>query len=88
MEAITFDYDKLADALAKRLKKQVPIEVALWDKADCADYLKQSQRTFLDKTSKNHTFPASINVPNGVGGKSQSCWYAHEVIKWVRENGR
>lgn len=86
MEAI--DYDKLADAIAQRISTSVPIEVALWDKVECADYLKQAERTFLDKTSKHHTFPTSINVPNGQGGKAKSSWYAHEVIQWVRDNGR
>ena len=86
MEAI--DYNKLAEAIAERLSRQVSVEVALWNVDECADYLKQARRTFSNKTSKNHSFPASINVPNGVGGKSQSCWYAHEVIQWVRDKGR
>ena len=88
MEAI--DYDKLADAVAEKInsKPPVPIEVMLWSVDDCSEYLKQARRTFAEKTSKHHTFPLSVNVPNGVGGKANSCWYAHEVINWVRENGR
>jgi predicted DNA-binding transcriptional regulator AlpA len=74
------DYDKLADAIASRMS--VPPERVIWDVEQCANYLHQGIRTFRDRTSKHHTFPAPIPFP-AVKGAANLRWYASEVMEWV-----
>jgi hypothetical protein len=80
VEAI--DYNKLADALASKIN-QTPIDLQIWGNQECADYLKQSLRTFRDRTSKHYKFPKPIPFPSEKG-RAHGKWYAIDVINWAK----
>jgi hypothetical protein len=67
------DTDALARAIVAKLPR-VPLDKLLWDKAECAAYLKQSVRTF-ERTLTLPDFPAPVFTP-------VRCWRASEVIEW------
>lgn len=82
MEAI--DYDKLADAVATKLAKMPPVEKTVWGVAECASYLRVSDRQFQDRISKHHKFPKAINYPVDGGKRSHPKWIAGEIMAWAQ----
>jgi hypothetical protein len=68
------DADALARAIVKQLPR-VPLDKLLWDKVECAAYLKQSVRTF-ERTQCYVGFPKPRFVPGKV-------WVAGEIIDWA-----
>ncbi len=77
------DYDKLADMLAERVSKTPRNAKAIWGPNEAANYLKLARRQFVDRVSKHHSFPASINLPTICGRRCYPRWYADDVIKWA-----
>lgn len=77
--------NKVASQVIARIS--VPLDKTLWDADQCADYLRQGRRTFIDKTSKHHTFPQAIRVPLSINetteSKARAVWNASEVIDWA-----
>lgn len=52
----------------------------LWDKKDCASYLKISEKTLDGMISKNQFVEYSINISGSAQGRR---WIAQNVIDWV-----
>ena len=59
------DYDKLADAVAKRLSLLPPPEKIIWDAKRCAEYLGVTEKHFVDKKMGD-----SVKVPCNVYGEN------------------
>lgn len=81
-EAINID--QLAESIAKKMATSVPLELRLWNAAECAEYLRVAPRQFKERTSQIHTFPPAVRLPsdNGLGHPK---WYAQEVIDWAKK---
>jgi predicted DNA-binding transcriptional regulator AlpA len=77
------DYEKLADAVANKLRLLPPPEKIIWNAKQCADYFGISERHFTDRVSKNYDFPAAIKLPNPDGTRGHSRWHAAEVQEWA-----
>lgn len=81
------DYEKLADAVAQKLRLLPPVDKVIWTAKQCADYLGMSQRHFVDRVSKSYNFPSPIKLPSE-GGKGHAVWYAAEIQDWVAKHKR
>lgn len=79
------DYEKLADAIAKRLSLLPPQETIIWTAEQCAEYFGISKRHFVDRVSKTYDFPTPIRIPMEAGKHCHDRWYANEVQKWARQ---
>lgn len=76
------DIDTLAAAVASRMSRQVPIEVALWDYADIAAYLRRSDHTVKNRYAVMPDFPKAIRLE----GKGHPLYEAMEVVAWARKH--
>lgn len=73
------DYDKLADAIANKLKlKLVPVH-EIWDCEQCAAHLKCSIKHFRDRVSKKSNFPPQLK-------HYKNRWQAIKVIEWTKKH--
>ena len=80
------DYDLLAEKIAERIASAPPPESVLWDKVQCAKYMKYSTFHFSERIAAKPSFPKPINFSEKSKGKK--LWYAHEVMKWLAEQQR
>jgi predicted DNA-binding transcriptional regulator AlpA len=76
--------DLLADAIAKKLRLLPPKDKVLWDAKECAEYLRFSQKHFVDHISKTLKFPRPIKLPSEAGRRAHPRWYASEVMDWAK----
>lgn len=79
------DYEKLADAIARKMVAAPPPDKVIWTADQCAEYLGISRRHFVDRVSKAWEFPAAIKLPTDNGSRGHDRWYAAEIQKWVGE---
>jgi predicted DNA-binding transcriptional regulator AlpA len=79
------DYEKLAEAIAKKLQAAAPPEKVLWDSKEAAKYLIISERHFMDCVCKTYGFPSPVQIPSSNGTKGRPRWYAIEVQAWVQQ---
>lgn len=81
-----FDVDLLADAIANKLRLLPPADKVLWDVRECAEYLRMSEKHFIDRVSKTMKFPSPIKLPSETGRRAHPRWYASEIMDWVRSH--
>ena len=74
--------DKLASAVAGKIRPAVPIRVALWDSDDVSSYLRVSKNQ-LTRYTPRPDFPKPIRLPTQSGGYGHPLWKAEQVIKWA-----
>lgn len=84
MSEISYDVDLLALAIAKKLRTMPPPDKVLWDAKECAEYLRMSEKHFVDRVSKTMKFPKPIKLPSETGRRSHPRWYAQEIMEWVK----
>ena len=77
------DYEKLAEAIARKLVTQPPADKVIWTAEQCAEYLGMSRRNFVDRVSKSWEFPAAIKLPSETGSRGHDRWYAIDIQNWV-----
>ncbi|SDV49255.1 hypothetical protein [Chitinasiproducens palmae] len=62
----------------------VPIDVALWDIAAIAEYLRRKETYTRDSIVTQPGFPRSIRLPAaGKSGQGRPLWRAKDVIAWA-----
>lgn len=76
------DYEKLADAIANKLRLLPPPDKIIWEAEQCAQYLRVSERHYVDRLSKSYGFPSPIKLPSEKG-KGHARWYAKDIQDWV-----
>lgn len=77
--------DRLAAAVAERIRKPIPIQVELWSAAEIAAYLKVSQRQVIERYSKLPDFPPAIRLLSAGRRSGRPRWRASEVIAWAEK---
>lgn len=82
----SINVDQLADAIAKKLRLLPPSDKVLWDSKECAEYLRMSEKHFMDRVSKTLKFPKPIKLPSETGRRAHSRWYALEIMEWVKSH--
>lgn len=77
------DYEKLADAIARKMVAAPPPDKVIWTADQCAEYLGVCRRHFVNRVSKLWGFPAAIKIPTETGSRGYDRWYAIDVQQWV-----
>lgn len=75
--------DRLAHAIASHLPAMMPVEITLWDSADCALFMRVSLNHFRQYIAPQPGFPHAIRIPKSDGKTGQPRWKAREVIEWA-----
>lgn len=75
--------DQLARAVAAHMPAQMPVDIALWDSADCAAFMRVSINHFRQYIASLPGFPQAIRLPKADGKRGQPRWKAREVIEWT-----
>lgn len=76
---------RLIEAVAKHVRPAVPLEIALWDTADIANYLHRAQAVVRDRIAPLPSFPKAIRLPSAKG-KASPLYKATEVIAWAEKH--
>lgn len=77
--------EELAKRIADHIRPAVPIEYALWDIADIANYLRRSPDTTRERIVCLPDFPKPHRTPSMRDKKltkGHPTWKAIEVIRW------
>lgn len=75
--------DRLAAAVAARIRPQIPIEYDMWDTATIAVCLKCSEAQVRERLAPQPDFPKAIRLPTVTGGRGQPRYRAAEVLNWM-----
>lgn len=75
--------ERLADAVATRVKPVIPLSIDLWDIATIAQYLKREPQVVRERMACLSNFPKAIRLPTKTG-RAQPLYNAQEVIKWAQ----
>lgn len=75
--------EKLADAIADRIRPVVPIEHQLWTTKEIGEFLMISPNKVVERYASLPDFPKRIELPTAEGRKTQPRWKAKDVINWV-----
>ena len=82
-EEVELLIQKLAAAIADKIKPAVPFEHQLWTTEEIAAYLKVSTSKVYQRYASLPDFPGRIELPTSEGRRSHPRWKAIEVIEWV-----
>jgi len=72
----------IAQNLVSQLKQLIGDD-SLWSINDIANYMKLSKSTISCRIISHSDFPASIQIPYGLGSKTEKRWYPNEVKAWI-----
>ncbi|UCF24094.1 MAG: hypothetical protein JSV72_00785 [Ralstonia sp.] len=85
--------ERLAEAIGKRIKPALPLDVQLWNLEMIGAYLQRSTRVVGERIVTLPGFPKAIRLPAARAktageeddgkGKAQPLWKASEVIAWT-----
>lgn len=76
---------KLAEELAKHIRPQFPIEIALWDLETVAAYLRRSHAVVRSRIVCLPDFPKAIRPPSTRSERGFPLYEAKEVIAWAKK---
>jgi hypothetical protein len=76
--------ERLANAVAKRIKGTIPVEIDLWDVSVIAQYLKRDPSVVRERICCLPDFPKAIRLPS-TRGKGHPLYKAKEVIQWAEK---
>lgn len=75
--------NRLAAAVAERIRPQIPIEYDMWDVATIAQCLKLSEAQVRERLAPQPDFPKAIRLPTAKGGKGHARYRATDVLAWM-----
>lgn len=75
--------ERLAEAVAARVKPSIPLAIDLWDIATIAQYFKREPQVVRERMACLPSFPKAIRLPTKTG-RAQPLYNAPEVIKWAQ----
>lgn len=75
--------DQLAEAIARRTARRIPLAVDLWGYAEIADYLKVGVAQVAERYAPLPDFPRAIRLPSTGIRRGHPRYKAAEVIAWA-----
>lgn len=75
--------ERLANALAERVKPSIPLSIDLWDIAKISEYFRRDPQVVRERMACLPSFPKAIRLPTKTG-RAQPLYNAIEVIKWAQ----
>ncbi len=77
------EINAIADAVAAKIRPAIPLDVALWDIGQIADYLGASKSHVSNRIVSAIDFPAAVRIATSDGHLSHPRWRAAQVVEWV-----
>lgn len=75
--------NRLAAAVAERIRPSIPIEYDMWDIATIAQCLKLSEAQVRERLAPQPDFPKAVRLPTSTGGRGHARYRAKDVLSWM-----
>ncbi len=75
--------NRLAAAVAERIRPQIPFEYEMWDIATIASCMKLSEAQVRERLAPQPDFPKAVRLPTAGGGRGHARYRAKEVWAWM-----
>jgi hypothetical protein len=75
--------NRLAAAVADRIRPQIPFDYEMWDIATIAACLKLSEAQVRERLAPLPDFPKAIRLPTTTGSRGHARYRAKEVAAWM-----
>lgn len=75
--------NRLAAAVADRIRPQIPFEYDMWDIATIAACMKLSEAQVRERLAPQPDFPKAIRLPTTSGGRGHARYRAKEIWAWM-----
>ncbi|MFC5551785.1 hypothetical protein [Massilia aerilata] len=75
--------NRLAAAVADRIRPQIPFDYEMWDIATIAACMKLSEAQVRERLAPQPDFPKAIRLPTTSGGRGHARYRAKEVWAWM-----
>lgn len=75
--------NRLAAAVADRIRPQIPFDYEMWDIATIASCLKLSEAQVRERLAPRPDFPKAVRLPTISGGRGHARYRARDVWAWM-----
>lgn len=75
--------NRLAAAVAERIRPQIPFDYEIWDIATIAACMKLSEAQVRERLAPQPDFPKAIRLPTASGGRGHARYRAKDVWAWM-----
>lgn len=75
--------NRLAAAVAERIRPQIPFDYEMWDIATIAACMKLSEAQVRERLAPQPDFPKAVRLPTASGGRGHARYRAKEVWAWM-----
>ncbi len=75
--------NRLAAAVAERIRPQIPFEYEMWDIATIASCMKLSEAQVRERLAPQPDFPKAVRLPTTNGGRGHARYRAKDVWAWM-----
>lgn len=75
--------NRLAAAVADRIRPQIPFDYEMWDISTIAACMKLSEAQVRERLAPQPDFPKAIRLPTTSGGRGHARYRAKEVWAWM-----
>jgi len=75
--------NRLAAAVADRIRPQIPFDYEMWDIATIAACMKLSEAQVRERLAPQPDFPKAVRLPTTRGGRGHARYRAKEVWAWM-----
>ena len=75
--------NRLAAAVADRIRPQIPFDYEMWDIATIAACVKLSEAQVRERLAPQPDFPKAVRLPTASGGRGHARYRAKDVWAWM-----
>jgi hypothetical protein len=75
--------NRLAAAVADRIRPQIPFDYEMWDIATIAACMKLSEAQVRERLAPQPDFPKAVRLPTASGGRGHARYRAKDVWAWM-----
>jgi hypothetical protein len=75
--------NRLAAAVADRIRPQIPFDYEMWDIATIAACMKLSEAQVRERLAPQPDFPKAVRLPTTSGGRGHARYRAKDVWAWM-----
>lgn len=75
--------NRLAAAVADRIRPQIPFDYDMWDIATIAACMKLSEAQVRERLAPQPDFPKAVRLPTASGGRGHARYRAKDVWAWM-----
>jgi hypothetical protein len=75
--------NRLAAAVADRIRPQIPFDYEMWDIATIAACMKLSEAQVRERLAPQPDFPKAVRLPTASGGRGHARYRAKDIWAWM-----